>query len=88
MTSMSHVFHKGYCTDVLTPLGYIASHETVRVYPHGSFLNPLYCTDTLERALRWIDAYVAGEQWAVNSRRRADRASIDRAADLKAIPAD
>ena len=76
MTSMSHVFHKGYRIDVLTPLGYIASHETVRVNHQDCFVNPLYCTDTVERARHWIDAYLDGEQWAVNSRRRADRASI------------
>jgi hypothetical protein len=64
--------HRGYRIDV-RPLGDIltdAADENVRVYRQGCFLHPLYCTDTIEKATRWIDAFIAGETWAENSRRR------------------
>jgi len=36
----------------------------VKVFPNSCFLNPLYVTTSLDLAMRWVDAYQKGEQWA------------------------
>lgn len=36
----------------------------VKVFWNSCFLNPLYVTTSLDLAMRWVDAYQKGEQWA------------------------
>ena len=40
----------------------------VKVFWNSCFLNPLYVTTSLDLAMRWVDAYQAGHQWAVETR--------------------
>lgn len=55
--------YKGYMVRTVQ-----STKDPVRVYPPSCFLNPMYCTTSLDEAMRWIDAYRAGAQWAVNAR--------------------
>jgi hypothetical protein len=36
----------------------------VKVFWPSCFLNPLYVTTSLDLAMRWVDAWQRGEQWA------------------------
>lgn len=40
----------------------------VKVFWNSCFLNPLYVTTSLDLAMRWVDAYQKGEQWAVEAK--------------------
>ena len=40
----------------------------VKVFWNSCFLNPLYRTTSLDLAMRWIDAYQADQQWAVEAK--------------------
>lgn len=66
---------------------------TVKVFWPDCFLNPVYVTTSLDLAMRWVDAYRAGQQRAVeeaehhtdaallidesHERERRDQASLD-----------
>ena len=41
-------------------------NNLVKVYRPDCFLNPLYVATSLNRAMRWVDAYQKGEQWALD----------------------
>lgn len=50
--------------------GYVIRVDTkldkpVRVHHTSCFLNPLYKTTSLDEAMRWVEAYRKGYQWAV-----------------------
>ena len=51
--------YKGYRLTRLT--------TTVTVYLPGCFLNPQFRTTSLDKAMRWVDAYRDGQQWAVEA---------------------
>jgi hypothetical protein len=55
--------YKGYRLRVV-PTGINRLTSTVTVYWPGCFLNPLFRTTSLDKAMRWVDAYIKGEQWA------------------------
>lgn len=55
--------YKGYRLR-MTPTGITRLTGTVTVYWPGCFLNPLFRTTSLDEAMRWVDAYIKGEQWA------------------------
>ena len=40
----------------------------VKVFWNSCFLNPVYVTTSLDLAMRWVDAYRQGQQWAVDAR--------------------
>ena len=44
-------------------------HPPVCVYDSRFATDPaVYRTTSLDRAMRWVDAYVKGEQWAVEAK--------------------
>lgn len=45
-----------------------ADKPQVKVFWNSCFLNPLYVTTSLDLAMRWVDAYQKGEQWAVEAK--------------------
>lgn len=53
--------YKGIRIEVTPP-------STVKVFWPDCFLNPVYITTSLDLAMRWVDAYKTGEQWAVDAR--------------------
>lgn len=40
----------------------------VKVFWNSCFLNPIYIAPSLNSAMRWVDAYRAGEHWAVEAK--------------------
>jgi hypothetical protein len=40
----------------------------VKVFWNSCFLNPVYKTTSLDLAMRWVDAYRAGQHWAVEAK--------------------
>lgn len=55
--------YKGYKLRVVMT-GISKLTGTVTVYWPSCFLNPLFRTTSLDQAMRWVDAYIKGEQWA------------------------
>lgn len=39
----------------------------VEVFAQSTFFRPLYRTNNLQQAIRWIDAYRDGAQWAIEA---------------------
>lgn len=55
--------YKGYKLRVVMT-GRTKLTGTVTVFRPSCFLNPLIRTTSLDNAMRWVDAYIKGEQWA------------------------